>query len=158
MYYGGGATTADSDQRLPAVVWELSSSAGHCSHVGSAAVWYVAVQTEYELQPVWVCVVQSQLFQINFGVRFTGYICTQYGWWDRGSAQALGHSQMRLDLLRDLHQQHLCIVFQSPVFDVPCSVIRNTHGTYCTCLVFCFLGIIKYWAGGGGGVGVVGRR
>ena len=44
MYYGGGATTADSDQGA-AVVWELSWSAGHCTHVSSAAGRYVALRS-----------------------------------------------------------------------------------------------------------------
>ena len=72
VYYRG-ATTANSDQA--AVVWELSWSVGHLKCCRS-----VCNSTEYELQPVWVCVVQSQLFsgvQIQYRVRFTGY-----AWWE----------------------------------------------------------------------------
>ena len=64
VYYRG-ATTANSDHA--AVVWELSWSAAHLKCCRS-----VCNSTEYELQPVWVRVVQSQLSKFNTGYALRG--------------------------------------------------------------------------------------
>ena len=63
--YHRGATTANSDHA--AVVWELSWSAAHLKCCRS-----VCNSTEYELQPVWVRVVQSQLSKFNTGYALRG--------------------------------------------------------------------------------------